>query len=335
MSGRQVELFDDLDRVAADAAGALDAQPEPYDRLSWWRRTAADISGIRPLVARARDGSAAAWLPLSRNGNRLEPLGSWYTLSFSPVFAGPAAQRAPLLAAIARRLRGTAPRLMVWPLTAASAEDLRRALRAGGWIVRLTPSSANWRAEIASGWQSYWARRPSRLRHTVARKRKASTLSCTVLTTLEPGAWAAFADVFANSWKPAEGSPAFLDAFAADAAGLAALRLAIASDAEGPVAAQLWTVEGRVATLHKLAHRRDRDRLSPGTLLTAFTIERLCGEGVKQLDFGTGDDAYKADWAEERRALFTLEAADPRTSAGLLAVARWWVAALVRARRTA
>ena len=34
-----IALFDDLDAVAADAAGALDraAQPSLFDRLSWYR----------------------------------------------------------------------------------------------------------------------------------------------------------------------------------------------------------------------------------------------------------------------------------------------------------
>ena len=68
-----VEWFDDLDAVEADAAGALDRERQPrlYDRLDWFRLTAAHILPHAPLaVLRVRDGDASAWLFLVRTGRR-------------------------------------------------------------------------------------------------------------------------------------------------------------------------------------------------------------------------------------------------------------------------
>ncbi len=61
----QVELFDDLDAVARDAGGALarEARPEMFERLDWFRLVQEHTPPRgKPLVVRARNGAASAWL---------------------------------------------------------------------------------------------------------------------------------------------------------------------------------------------------------------------------------------------------------------------------------
>jgi CelD/BcsL family acetyltransferase involved in cellulose biosynthesis len=89
------------------------------------------------------------------------------------------------------------------------------------------------------------------------------------------------------------------------------------------VAAQYWVVGGGQAALLKLAHAEDQRAASPGTALTAIMIRRLLeGDGVRELDFGRGDDPYKRLWVGHRRQRIGVLLADPRHPAGLLALAR-------------
>lgn len=335
----EVEAYHDLDAVAADAAGSLDRarQPALFDRLAWFDLTMRFVPPGSPLVLRARSGGALAWLFLAANGRRAVAMGSWYTLAFAPIFDGePDAQtRMALLRALFTRLRRHAHSLSLHPLMQATADELRRALRAAGWLTRTAETSARWSTEAAN-WPAYWEARPSRLRNTVDRRRRKSPLEITLSTAFSLGEWEAYEEVFARSWKPLEGSMPFLRTLAEQEARAGTLRLAIGTVAGQPVAAQLWIVEGGVATVHKLAQDQAADSLSPGTQLTAAVIERLLRqEGPLCISFGIGDAAYKRDWTDRREPLLTLEAIDPRTPAGLHRGARWALAALVhRVRRS-
>jgi CelD/BcsL family acetyltransferase involved in cellulose biosynthesis len=86
------------------------------------------------------------------------------------------------------------------------------------------------------------------------------------------------------------------------------LRLGIARAEGEPIAAQMWTVEGGTAWIHKLAHTEASKPLSPGTTLSAALFEQVIDrDGVSLVDFGTGDDPYKRDWMEQVRPRFRLE----------------------------
>src|SRR5580693_5169007 len=105
----EVQAFDDIEAVAADADGALDraAQAHLHDRLEWFRLAEAYRPGQgRAQIWRADDGKGArAWLFLSVDRHRqAEALALWYTLAFRPIFAGDG-DRVALIAAIAGALR--------------------------------------------------------------------------------------------------------------------------------------------------------------------------------------------------------------------------------------
>src|SRR5690606_16979754 len=91
------------------------------------------------------------------------------------------------------------------------------------------------------------------------------------------------------------------------------LRLGIALGKTGEfdgqaIAAQMWTVEGDAAFIHKLAHRETAKPISPGSVLSAALFRHVIdNDRVSLIDFGTGDDAYKRDWMERVRPRYRLD----------------------------
>src|SRR5690606_18233504 len=101
------------------------------------------------------------------------------------------------------------------------------------------------------------------------------------------------------------------------------IRLAVARHEGEPVAAQFWTAENGIAYIHKLAHLESRKELSAGTTLTAALFEHVIDrDGVALVDFGTGNDGYKADWMERVRPRFRLDCLHPRQSHAWPALAK-------------
>lgn len=341
----KVELFVDLDAVAADAGDSLspDAQPRLYDTLDWYRLTHEHILPDKPLViARARSEAGTAWLFLAETvSRRAEPLGSWYTLRFGPVFAGKADaphadERSQLLRAIAGALKSRLARLSLQPINDADLAALHKAFAGAGWLTDASVQTVNWVAHVgADDFAGYWAKRPGQLRSTVKRKAGKAKLSIRILDGFDPDAWADYEAVFAASWKGEEGSPAFLRSVAEMAASWGRLRMGIAHDAAGtPLAAQFWTIDGpadaRVATIHKLAYADAAKALSPGSILSHEMFEHVIArDAPREIDFGTGDDPYKADWMDEKRALHRFDAYNPRTRSGAAGYLRARAAALV------
>jgi hypothetical protein len=213
-------------------------------------------------------------------------------------------------------------RLNLSPL--ADAAPMLAPLRQAGWLPLVAPATGNWVAHTAGlGFEDYWARRPGRLRSTAQRKAKTAGLDIEIHDRFCLAAWRAYEEVYRASWKPEEGSFPFLRALAEQEGAAGTLRLGIARKHGRAVAVQLWTVEGGEATIHKLAYAEEAKALSPGTVLGMAMFRRAIDEDrVSLIDYGTGDDAYKRDWMDERRQLWRLTAFNRRSLRGLAGAAR-------------
>jgi hypothetical protein len=216
-------------------------------------------------------------------------------------------------------------------MTLENTELLTRAFRRARWSATATETSCNWTVDVTGlTFDEYWAARPGELRSTVKRKGAKAGMEITILDHFDDDAWDDYERVYADSWKPEEGSNQFLRAMAEHEGAAGNLRLGIGRIDGVPVAAQLWTTENGVAIIHKLAHRDSAAEYSPGSLISAAMFQHAIDVNkVRLIDFGTGDDRYKSDWMDTRAPLYTLVLFNIRTLAGLIGAARAKAGALV------
>jgi len=322
----------DLQEAQADPALAalLGRSPAsaPFDRLDWLSLLAEHcLPADTCKIAVARDGDSIAVLPFQKNSDGAGPLGTWYSFFIRPLTNAP--QYAPeLIAALARSL-APAGAARLAPMPEAEALTLAAAFRTAGWIGVAEPCDTNHILELKGrSFAEYWSARPGALRETVRRKTARGKVTLRIETAFSETDWAAYEAIYARSWKPEEGNPAFLRAFAQAEAAAGALRMGIAEIEGQPVAAQFWTVEGGTAWIHKLAHDEAHRAHSPGTLLTAALFRHVIDEDyVRTVDFGTGNDPYKRDWMEAQRPRYALQFYRPA------AVGNWPALARLAARR--
>jgi CelD/BcsL family acetyltransferase involved in cellulose biosynthesis len=332
------EIYDTLESLPPDVDALFAAGAARSFHLSraWFRTVlaAALPAGARPLFLLCRvGGRAVALLPLLRDGARLQGLGPVYTCLYQPLTA-PDASAADLRAAglalgrfcrawLAVRLDALDPD---WPGLAPLLAGVRAA---GLWPLRFD-HFGNWHEAVAGlDWDGYLAARPGALRETIRRRlrRVASDPGLAIEMIDGPeglaSGIAAYEAVYARSWKEPEPFPAFGPALLCAAAAEGVLLLGILRHDGRPVAAQYWIITGGVASVLKLAHDEAARALSPGTLLTAVMVRRLLDDGhVAELDFGRGDDTYKAYWASRRRQRIGVVLANPRRLEGARAVMR-------------
>ena len=310
-----VDYHADLKEVQSDAHLSAMLSPAgqdaPFDRLDWWQGLVTHCD-IVPLLAVARDGDDVVVLPLTGGGGELEALSNWYTFRFRPIISGTGDGRT-LMTALARDISHRAHRITLSgiPDEDGSASLLEESFRGAGWHVMREMSDTNHVLHMTGrSWQEYHASLPGKLRTTL--KRKSSKVDCRVLTHFDEQVWSEYEAIYNLSWKPEEGSPAFLRAFAQAEGRAGRLRIAIAHADGKAVAAQMWTVEGGTAFIHKLAHREDAKPLSPGSVLSAALFRHVIDvDKVGLIDFGTGDDAYKRDWMEDIRPRYKLKMMRP------------------------
>lgn len=332
------EAYAGLDALPPEGAALLhdSAAGEFFASRAWFEAVlrAGMPAGRQAGFVLCRLGARpAALVPLMlpEHGRGAAGLTTPYTCLFGPLFA-------PGLSPEARREAGRAfgRHCRRWPVLRldclpgddpALEEFVAGTGEAGLAAVRFT-HFGNWHEAVdGQSWDEYLAGRPGSLRSTVRRKLRRGEGAMQFALhrggpDLEAGI-AAFEAVYARSWKEPEPFPEMNAAAMRAAAGLGVLRLGILSEGGTPVAAQFWTLAGGTATVLKLAHDRDRDALSPGTVLTALMLRGMFGEGgVAAVDFGRGDDPYKRLWAAERRQRIGISLVNPRRPAGLAYLAR-------------
>ncbi len=292
-----------------------DRQESLFDRLDWLEtlhRMA--LRDKAPLLVGAQDGDARLWLPLMEHSNgHYAALANWYNFHWRPVFDNVADEvsKLALLREAALTAQKRARRLTLAPLPDEdqSATLIRNAFRQAGWTVFSAQCDENHILEVKGrSFDTYWQSRPSRLKNTVKRKGRSGVVTIRIEREYQPDSWADYERVYARSWKPHEGSPEFLRQLAERESVAGALRIGLAYIDGAPVAAQFWTVENGAALIHKLAHDERHMHASPGTLLTAALFQHVIDiDHVDVIDFGTGNDAYKAEWMEAVRPRYRLE----------------------------
>lgn len=275
----------------------------PFERLDWLALLAKHcLDEEQARVTVATDGNQIAALPWLDHGRQTSALANWY--SFFVRYLGDG----QLLSEIVRNLpHGSAS---FAPLPEEDAQKFTAAFGQAGWIALAEPCDTNHILRVrARSFAEYWADRPGALRETCRRKSRKGDVHVRVVTQLSQDDWDAYEAVYKLSWKPGEGSPDFLRAWAQLESDDGRLRLGLAEIDGQPVAAQFWTVEGGTAFIHKLAHDERFRRQSPGTLLSAALFEHVIDrDHVTLIDFGTGDDAYKRDWMEDVRVRWRVRA---------------------------
>jgi hypothetical protein len=281
----------------------------PFDRAEWFALLA--DTGLSPLIVTASDADATAALALTEQGGRIVPLRNWYSFTWRAL-APAGAGGDQLLEAIASQLKQRGHRVTLEPVPGedGAAERLARAFRAAGWRVQVEPCDINHILPVRTrSFAQYWDSRPGQLRTTL--KRKGKKVETVILTRFDPEVWAEYEAIYAASWKPAEDHPAMLRAFAQAEGAAGRLRLGVARADGVAVAAQCWTVENSTAYIHKLAHLESHRQLSAGTTLSAALFQHVIDiDRVSLVDFGTGDQSYKADWMEGVRPRYRIDCLD-------------------------
>jgi CelD/BcsL family acetyltransferase involved in cellulose biosynthesis len=309
---------------------------DPFTSAAWYRIAAAHAlpdDAIPCFAVLSQDGRPCAVIPLLRQGGGrgLTSLTTPYTCVYRPLLAMDAEPE--LLEAAGQRFGQfchgwPTVRLDAVPSEWPGLPAFLSGLRQSGLWVQTFQHFGNWHEAVQErSWAAYLADRPGPVRETVRRKLKRWEQEgrFELFSTpphLERGI-DAFEAVYCASWKAPEPFPRFNAALMRDAAGRGTLRLGVLWLGDRPAAAQFWIVADGRATVLKLAHDKALKTLSPGTVLTVMMLRGLLDkEQVTDLDFGRGDDVYKALWATQRHQRIGLLLMNPWQPAGAVEIAR-------------
>jgi len=177
-----------------------------------------------------------------------------------------------------------------------------RLFRLYNWIYRVQGQS----------YEDYMAARPAKLRNTISRKKRKLDREHGYEISLfsgdeVPQAMSSYYAVYSASWKANEQYVDFLDGIVEGFSKPGWSRLAILYVNGQPIAAQLWFVLHGKASIFRLAYDEAWKQYSPGSILTSFLMEYVIDvDEVEEIDFLTGNDAYKQEWMSDRRERFAL-----------------------------
>jgi hypothetical protein len=191
---------------------------------------------------------------------------------------------------------------------------LQRHLATAGYHCEYRFRHFNWIHRLqGQSYAKYMAARPAQLRNTIARKKRKLEREHGYEIRLFTGdevlrGMPDYYAVYHASWKQDEiRNAAFQDCFIEKFSRAGWSRLGILYVKAQPVAAQLWFVHNAKASIFRLAYDKAWRPYSPGSILSSFLMEVVIDtDRVNEIDFLTGNDAYKQDWMSERRERFLL-----------------------------
>jgi predicted ATP-grasp superfamily ATP-dependent carboligase len=321
---------------------AADHGQDIFSTADWYLLLAEQLSATNPrldlfLATAADPNGRTAALPLMSPPQRrlrarvLRSLANFYTSLYSPVGMPGGAATPGCAEGLAQAITHDPQRWDVVDLhpvdaSAAWVSALQVAFDAAGYVTDRYFCFGNWHLPVThTSAAAYLASRPSRTRHTLERARRrldrqpdAELRIVTSEGSALDAAIRGYLKIYANSWKKPEPFPTFVPEFIRIAARKGWLRLGIVEIGGEAIAAQVWLVSERKASIFKLAYDERFSRFSAGTVLTAALMERVIDiDRVTEVDYLIGDDPYKQEWMTARRERVALIAFNRRTVRGL------------------
>lgn len=339
-----------LSQLPPEAVALLESagQRSLFYSRPWFELFEATIPGrrddIRYFCASAGERCAALlplWEPATPRRfwqpRHARSLSNFYSTFYSPLLGEDAEAG---LAACARELYRQRRWDVIDLLPLAEDEtglaSLEQAFVSAGYSVQRYYCFGNWYEPTRDlSWAQYLEARPSQLRETLRRRARKLARERDFRYQLVTGgaeleaAIGDYLQVYAKSWKKPEPYPEFMPALFRLAATEGWLRLGLLYVDGTPAAAQCWLVHAGSAAIYKLAYDPAYKDYSVGSLLTAHLMQHVLEvDRVSEVDYLTGDDAYKRDWMSQRRICYGLQLVHRRTWSGramLLrnALARW------------
>jgi hypothetical protein len=334
------ERFEDLPEIYRTMFGNALAATDFFLTLPWFRHladTTLDHRHILRIYGVESCGQPCAVLPMCYEvpqyrfvgTRRLTALTNYYTPSFAPVIAQAATQVEQMLTVLIRFISLESSQwdtVDLHPLDVDSAvfSHFLAAFRAAGMPVQRYFCFGNWYLDVnGRSYQAYFDSLPSRLRNTLTRRsrhmEKSNRLRIDIFSVgsdLEK-CIGAYEEIYRSSWKKPEAFPSFIPGLIQLCSERGWLRMGIAYVDGQPAAAQIWIVHHGVASIYKLAYDERFAKLSVGSILTSRLMQHVIDvDCVREVDYLTGDDAYKSDWMPNRRERWGVVAFNLRTLRG-------------------
>ncbi len=302
----------------------FDEQDNPFSSSSWLKHFVCEVAPDegRYIVPEGTDLGSIMLLHEVKP-RQLAALTNYYGSLYSPAANGRNANA--LIEQLATFYKPST--LTLAPLDATEAA----ALSFPGFYARRYHCFANWHLPCQGlSFDAYMAARPSQLRNTWKRKSKKFGGRLEIIASpedVERGI-AAYQHIYSRSWKVPEPYPNFVPGWARICARAGMLRLGIAWLGDVPIAASFWFLWHGRAYIFKLAYDESFKQLSAGTLLTAHLMRHALDEDrVIEVDYLSGDDAYKRDWMSHRRERVGIIACSLSSATGILRAAYEWAGA--------
>ena len=306
-----------------ESANALFEQAEKdsiFFSRPWFENLAAalgddDDDQTMALACVVAGNKVMAILPLMKSaGNTGYSLKHRYTSLYSLLLADDDQQR--ILACLVQGLSQLPLNALLLEPVADNDSNLyglQRVMEAAGFKCDRTFRFYNWILRVqGQSYEDYMDARPAKLRNTISRKKRKLErehgYEIRLFTGDEvPRKMSDYYAVYSASWKANEQYAGFVDEMVAGFSKSGWSRLAILYIKGQPAAAQLWFVPHGKARIFRLSYDAAWRLYSPGSILTSFLMEYVIDiDKVEEIDFLTGNDAYKQDWMSDRRERFAL-----------------------------